>query len=131
MRVFRFALMACAASLLCAAPARDAGLSKAQAALGRLPLRFEANLGQWIPTVRYAARASGYNLLLTGAGPTIALGGSQRVDISLVGSNPAAEIQPLEKLPVRTNYFVGARDRWRTDVPTYSTRSVPAGLRRY
>jgi hypothetical protein len=120
MRVFRFALMACAASLLCAAPARDAGLSKAQDAFGRLPLRFEANLGQWIPTVRYAARASEYTLLLTGAGPTIALGGSQRVDISLVGSNPAAEIQPLERLSVRTNYFVGARDRWRTDVPTYS-----------
>jgi hypothetical protein len=120
MRVFRFALMACAASLLYAAPARDAGLSQAQAALRRLPLRFEANRGQWIPTVRYAARASGYTLLLTGAGPTIALGGSQRVDISLLGSTPAAEIQPLQRLDVHTNYFVGARDRWRTDVPTYS-----------
>jgi hypothetical protein len=131
MRVFRFALIACAASLLCAAPARDAGLSKAQAAFGRLPLRFEANLGQWIPTVRYAARASGYSLLLTGAGPTIALGGTQRVDISLLGSRPAAEIQPLEKLSVRTNYFVGARDRWRRDVPTYSRvlyRQVYTGI---
>jgi len=120
MRVFRFALMACAASLLCAAPVRDPGLAKAQAALERLPLRFEANLGQWIPTVRYAARASGYSLLFTGAGPTIAIGGSQRVDISLLGSNPAAEIQPLEKQSVHTNYFVGARERWRSDVPTYS-----------
>lgn len=120
MRVFRFALMAGAASLLCAAPARDPGLLKAQATLERLPLRFEANLGQWIPTVRYAARASGYSLLLTGVGPTIAVGRSQRVDISLMGSNPAPEIQPLEKLSVRTSYFVGAQDRWRSDVPTYS-----------
>jgi hypothetical protein len=120
MRVFRFALLAGAASLLCAAPVRDPGLSKAQATLGRLPLRFEANVGQWIPTVRYAARASGYSLLLTGAGPTIALGGSQRVDISLLGSSPASEIQPLDKLDVHTNYFVGPKDRWRSDVPTYS-----------
>jgi hypothetical protein len=120
MRVFRFALLAGVASLLCAAPVRDPGLSKAQATLGRLPLRFEANVGQWIPTVRYAARASGYSLLLTTAGPTIALGGSQRVDISLLGSSPASEIQPLEKLDVHTNYFVGPKDRWRSDVPTYS-----------
>jgi hypothetical protein len=120
MRVFRFALTACAASLLYAAPARDPGLLKAQATLERLPLRFEANLGQWIPTVRYAARAPGYSLLLTGVGPTIAVGGSQRVDISLMGSNPAPEIQPLERLSVRTSYFVGAQDRWRSDVPAYS-----------
>ena len=71
----------------------DAALSQARAALARLPLRFEANRGQWDPAVRYAARANGYALLLTAAGPVVAFPGSQRVDISLLDSNPAAPIE--------------------------------------
>ena len=48
----------------------DPGLRRAQATLQRLPLRFEANQGQWIPGVRYGAHAGGYTLLLGGSGPS-------------------------------------------------------------
>jgi hypothetical protein len=61
-RLFRFGLFLCAASMLAATggPSRpDAALSQARTALARLPLRFEANRGQWDPAVRYGAWTSG------------------------------------------------------------------------
>jgi len=123
--MFRFArlgLFLSAASMLAAAgPSRpDAALSQARTALARLPLRFEANRGQWDPAVRYGARANGYALLLTGAGPVVALPGSARVDIRLLNSNPASSIEALGPLPSHTDYFVGSREHWHTDVPNYS-----------
>ncbi len=104
-------------------PARlppDAALSQARTALARLPLRFEANRGQWDPAVRYAARANGYALLLTAAGPVVAFPGSQRVAIRLLDSNPAAPIEALDPLPSHTDYFLGSRDHWHTGIPNYS-----------
>lgn len=102
-----------------AAPARDA-TARAQTTLTRLPLRFEANLGQWNPAVRYAARGDRYSVLLTAAGPSLAFGGARRVDLSLDGSNPAPEIDAAGRSPVRTDYFIGSKDRWRTNVPLFS-----------
>ena len=122
-RLFRFGLFLCAASMLAATggPSRpDAALSQARTALARLPLRFEANRGQWDPAVRYAARADGYALLLTAGGPVVAFPGSRRVDIRLLNSNRAAPIEALDPLPSHTDYFLGSRDRWHTDVPNYS-----------
>src|ERR1039458_10277857 len=94
-RLSRLGLFLCAASMLAATggPTRpDAALSQARTALARLPLRFEANRGQWAPAVRYAARANGYALLLTAGGPVVAFPGSGRVDIRLLNSNRAARI---------------------------------------
>jgi len=118
----RLGLSLCAASMLAAtgAPSPDAALSQARTALARLPLRFEANRGQWDPAVRYAARANGYALLLTAGGPVVAFPGSQRVAIRLLDSNPAAPIEALDPLPSHTDYFLGSRDRWHTGVPNYS-----------
>src|SRR5271157_5109495 len=107
LRLSRLGLFACAASVLAAAggAARtDAALSQAKAALARLPLRFEANQGQWDPAVRYAARANGYALLLTAGGPVVAFPGSGHVAINLVDSNRAAPIEPLDQLPAHTDY---------------------------
>ena len=106
------------AGLVAAAP--DPSLPAAQAALQRLPLRFEANQGQWIPGVRYGAHAGGYTLLLTGRGPSVVLPGARRVDIGLTGSNAAPEIEALDRLATRTNYFVGRRERWRTGIASYA-----------
>ena len=123
LRLARLGFFLSAASMLAAAGGLsrpDAALSQARTALARLPLRFEANRGQWDPAVRYAARANGYALLLTAAGPVVALPGSQRVAIRLLDSNPAAPIEALDPLPSHTDYFLGSRDRWRTDIPNYS-----------
>jgi hypothetical protein len=123
LRLFRFGLFVCAASVLAATGAAappDAALAQAKTALARLPLRFEANRGQWDPSVRYAARANGYALLLTAGGPVVSFPGSARVDIKLLNSNRATRIEPLDQLPAHTDYFMGSREHWHTDVPNYS-----------
>jgi hypothetical protein len=102
------------------APLPDAALWQAKAALARLPLRFEANRGQWDPAVRYAARANGYALLLTAGGPVVSFPDSERVAIRLLNSNPASRIEALDQLPWHTDYFLGRREQWRTDIPNYS-----------
>src|ERR1700683_3431439 len=114
-----FAVFACAVSGLAAAPP-EAGLAQGQAALSRLPLRFEANRGQWGPLVQYAARGGGYDLLFTGEGPSLRFGGSQGIDISLVNGNPQPVIEGLDVLKLRTNYMIGARANWHTEVPNYA-----------
>lgn len=120
MRAFCVVLFACAGSALAAGTGPDSDLARSQAALARLPLRFEKNVGQASAPVRYKARAAGYTLLLTAAGPSLAFGGGQRLDISLRGSNGAPEIEGLDRMATRTDYFMGARKQWRTEIPTYS-----------
>src|ERR1700684_3401009 len=114
-----FAVFACAVSGLTAAPP-DAGLARGQAALSRLPLRFEANRGQWGPSVQYAARGGGDGLLPTGQSPFLGFGRSQAIDISLVNGNPEPVIEGLDALKVRTNYMIGARANWHTEVQNYA-----------
>lgn len=118
-----FVLIGCAASVLLAAGdpiGPDVSAKQATAVAARLPLRFEANQGQFHPTVRYAARMSSYSLLLTANGASLAFPGSQRVSISLPGSASAPAIEPLEPQKVQTDYFIGARKNWHTGVASYS-----------
>jgi len=116
---FRLAVALSAALTLAAAP-REAALAQAKAMLGQTPLRFEANQGQWDPAVLYAARSGGYDLMFTARGPALTLAGSHRVDISLPNSNPAPAIEAIGQLPTRTNYFVGGREHWHTNIANYS-----------
>ncbi len=123
MRFLRLAAAVLAASVPAAAapaPAPGPGIAQARAAVARLPLRFEANLGQWNPAVRYVGHADNYSVILTRGGASLSFGGSQRVDIALEGSNAAAGIVPEGRAPLTTNYFVGARKNWRSDAPNYS-----------
>jgi len=123
LRLSRFGFLVCAASVSWAAgrpSVPDPAVSEANAALAQLPLRFEANQGQTNPAVRYTARAGGYILYLTSHGPTLGLPGSRHVDISLLNSNRSPQIEALDRLNTRTNYFVGKRESWHADVPSYS-----------
>ncbi|MGB7720515.1 MAG: SBBP repeat-containing protein [Bryobacteraceae bacterium] len=116
---FRFGVVLCAALTLAAAPP-EAAITQAKATLAQTPLRFEANQGQWDPAVLYAARSGGYELMFTPHGPALTLAGSHRVDIELLNSNPAPAIEAIGKLPTRTNYFIGAREHWHTNIASYS-----------
>jgi hypothetical protein len=95
-------------------------VGQGQAALNRLPLRFEANQGQWDSSIRYRARSGDFNLSLTQSGPVVAFANAPRLDIALSGSNPAPILEGLDPLAARTNYFIGSRDRWRTDIANYA-----------
>jgi hypothetical protein len=116
---FRFGVVLCGALTLAAAPPQ-AAITQAKATLAQTPLRFEANQGQWDPAVLYAARSGGYELMFTPHGPALTLAGAHRVDISLLNSNPAPAIEAIGKLPTRTNYFLGAREHWHTNIASYS-----------
>jgi len=120
---YRLGLMVCAASVLVAAgrPARqDPALAQAAAALAKSPLRFEANQGQFAPSVRYAARTNGFALALTERGASLRFANSRPLDIALLGSNPWPLIQPLDRLSAQTDYFIGAKKNWHPGVINYS-----------
>jgi hypothetical protein len=107
------------------------------AVYGNLPLRFEANLGQTDPRVKFLARGSGSELflanseavlVLTKPAPSdtkapenaqpissLATGKSKRpaklqstaLRFSLVNANSAAQISGLDELPGTSSYFIG------------------------
>lgn len=112
-----FGLLVCSASLLRAA---DADVLRAQTALAQLPLRFEENRGQFDAAVRYGARAGGYTLQLSSRGAVLAVPGAPRVEMGLVKASPEAKIEGLDRMPARTDYFLGSRQHWRTGITNYS-----------
>jgi hypothetical protein len=104
---------------------------------GQLPLRFEANVGQTDPQVKFLSRGPGYALFLTATeavlslqkapvgGPAGVLGLRSALDpagkptagdapaagdvvrIQLVGANPDAQAVGQQQLPGTSNYFIG------------------------
>ncbi|MGA6828714.1 SBBP repeat-containing protein [Nitrospira sp. NS4] len=122
-----------------------ASTARVQSAYGRLPLSFEANQGQWDPSVQFVTRGPGHQLFLTPKDAVLALrtrdakgegrGGdinqslpssspsptSQSVvRMKFDGANPQAEIVGLDKLPGIVNYILGEDpSKWRTNIPTY------------
>ena len=106
------------------APTRSAG------AWGKLPLSFEANVGQAEGDVDFLARGSGYTLFLKSAEAVLALrqaaparperpsGAVLRMQLS--GADPYAAVTGALRLLGKANYFIGNDPtRWRTDVSTY------------
>jgi hypothetical protein len=108
-------------------------------AFGKLPLSFEANGGQVDRQVKFISRGQGYNLFLTSNEAVLSLSKSAKqsrqrvaaasgkttkfhpareravVRMKLVGGNPAAQVQGLDELPAKTNYFIGADpSKWRS-----------------
>lgn len=113
-------------------------------AYGKLPMGFEQNSGQTDPQVRFLSHGQGYELFLTSheavlaletaklsTGPTnkhalrYDLGHSNAIRVSslrvgLSGANPIARIAGVDKLPGRTDYFIGNHPQaWTTDVASY------------
>lgn len=115
--------------------------SRLVGAYGNLPLAFEKNSGQTDSRVRFLSHGKGYELFLTSEEAVLALRhpasgsttGRNRwkaikateaasvLRLQLQGANPDAPINGFDKLPGRTDYFVGNDPRnWRTGVPSYS-----------
>jgi hypothetical protein len=113
-----------------------------------LPLAFEPNRGQVAAPVKYVAHGNGYTLALSPTEAKLVLSdvsssaaastlraSSKRpnakslkpkpevheISIRMVGANPAAGIQGVDKLPSVSNYFVGNdRSKWRSNIPNYA-----------
>ncbi len=108
-------------------PAVAATNARVSESYGKLPLQFEANRGQTHEDVHFLSRGAGYSLYLT-AGEAVLLLSKPDADakrvalrMSLVGAARKPQVNGLDELPGKANYFVGGdRSRWRTNVPTYA-----------
>ncbi|MGB7758226.1 MAG: SBBP repeat-containing protein, partial [Bryobacteraceae bacterium] len=125
--------LACASSLLAAgAPDRNT-VSKF---LARVPLSFERNAGQAADkSAAWVGRGYGYGVAVGATGATIvpsAPGRSDVVRMQFLNALPGAGSRPLEPLPGKTNYLIGADpSRWIHNLPTYGRieyRNVYKGI---
>ncbi len=97
--------------------------------LARLPLRFEANAGQFGEGVRFAARGVGYGVALTQTGATLSLasptGATAAVAMTVVGRGGAAaaatRVEGREPLPGVVNHLIGNDPtRWQVGVGQFA-----------
>jgi hypothetical protein len=86
-----------------------------------IPVLFESNAGQFPDSVRFASRTAGYHLSLTSHGAALRFPAAKSaLELSFVGSNPAAEISGVDPLRSSSSYFLGNdRTKWRTGVAQY------------
>ena len=86
----------------------------------KLPLRFEANAGQWDEGVEFVARGRDATLVITDVGMAIGLLDSKTVvTLKLVGANRSTK-QGERELITKSNFFLGDDSKkWRTNVPNY------------
>jgi hypothetical protein len=110
---------------------------------GKLPLRFEPNMGQTDPRVRFVSRGPGFTLFLTSDGAVLSLKGSStpsppqprgavgpltpssgRMDVlsmRLLGANHRASTAGVDRLPGISNSFIGSDpNAWHTGMPTFA-----------
>jgi hypothetical protein len=115
-------------------------LGQIRALYARLPMSFEANVGQAEPEVQFLSRGRGYELFLTREDAVLALQRNYRLKSSprakllgkasttgktsllrlhFEGANADA-VEGVGRLPGRIDYFVGNDPKdWHTDVPSY------------
>ncbi len=130
----------------------DESRARVADAFARLPLSFEANGGQADPQVKFLARGQGYTLFLTRRGeavltlskplgkedslqpgsgitaakPTLETAKpSAMVRMSLVGAAATPQLDGVDKLSGKANYFVGNDPKqWNTNVPLFAKVKV-------
>jgi hypothetical protein len=86
----------------------------------QLPLAFEANQGQTSDRVRFLARGPGYNIFLTASEAVFALPRASAVRMQLIGSAADPQVQGVDALPGKVNYFRGKDAAgWQSRVPIY------------
>jgi hypothetical protein len=111
----------------------DASRPELAAAYGKIPLSFEANVGQTNERVRFLARGRGYTLFLTPEEIVLSLSKRQAKNengfvaprsavlrMKFAGANAAPAISGGALQPSQSNYFIGKDPaKWRTAVPHY------------
>src|SRR5882762_8906488 len=111
-----------------------------EAAYGRLPLSFEPNEGQTDRRVKFLSRGAAKTLFLTSTEAVLVLRSGRENDeglsrlantekldsqesvlrMKLLGASRDAEVKGLERLPGKSNYFIGNDPRkWRPGVAEY------------
>jgi hypothetical protein len=100
---------------------------RGSALLGKLPMRFEANAGQWPSNVKFASRSAERQMVLHAN--DVLVGGLR---LRPVNSNSAPRIEGVGKLRSGATYMLGQdRAAWRGNVPSFSAvayRGVYPGI---
>lgn len=101
------------------------------------PMRFEPNVGQTHPDVRYVAKGRGYSVFVTADGPTLALqtpnaSEGEAIRMRFVGMSPEAPVVAEREAQGTVNYLKGNDpEKWHRDIPTFEavrTRDAYAGI---
>lgn len=130
-----------ALSTLPAAPPAPARQSTAAETYGRMPMRFEPNLGQAPAGVKYLARGQGYMLALGKREADLVLHqpisasatqAPKTLHLSMAGGKARPRLQPEQLQTSHSNYFIGRdRSRWHSGVANYGAvryRQVYPGI---
>lgn len=90
------------------------------AAAPSLPLRFEANVGQLHPSVKFHARSAAYQLFLTESESVVALR-TGAVRMSLAGANAHPVMEGVDEFAARATFLTG-RDKslWKEGVSQFA-----------
>jgi hypothetical protein len=97
---------------------------------GKMPLRFEQNMGQTDKAVKFLARNPRYTMYLTDNEAVFTLrkfeeGNKvkrQVLRMQVVGANRETQIEGRDKLMSKSNYFIGDnRENWHSNVSSFSS----------
>ncbi len=117
--------------------------ARARSLFAGLPLIFEPNQGQGNldasdPRVKFVTRGSGYSLFLGSDGAILSMVSRSRskrdsaqreasqmrvdsVQMKLAGANPSANVMGADRLPGKSNYFIGNDPaKWQHGVPQFA-----------
>ena len=99
----------------------------AQKAFGKLPLTFEANMGQAHPEVRFQARGQGYQFFLAAHEQVLALQGTGQtktaaaVRMRFIGANLQPRMSGVDPVEQKSHYLIGNDpSAWRAKVPHFA-----------
>ncbi len=93
---------------------------------GKLPLSFEANVGQSPERVKFLSRGNGYTVFLTPTEAVFSLRSETTKNsrsvlrMKLIDANQNADVKGRQPSPAKVNYLIGNdRSKWHTNVPTF------------
>src|SRR5207302_7042564 len=84
------------------------------------PLTFEANHGQFVRGVLYAARGPQYSVVIDSRGASLHLDDAT-LRLQLIGANAGSHIEAIDELPAKSAYFIGNDPAtWTRNIPNFS-----------
>ena len=97
----------------------------AQEVYGSRPLTFESNQGQTDARVKFLARVLGYTLFVTSDEAIFAARNGSVERMKLIGKKRTMRMEPLDRQPDSSNYFIGNDpSKWRTNIPNYTRMAL-------
>lgn len=90
----------------------------------KLPLRFEANVGQSAKPVKFLTRGSNYTVFLTSTEAVFSRRSRKTprsvLRMQMIGANRNADVEGQQPLQGKVNYLIGNdRSKWHTGIPTF------------